>query len=508
MEGERDPAGSGQPMSRRHLLAMIGTATSSAVMYQAMASLGHAAESGYSGPIKLPGDPKGASILILGAGLAGMVAALELRKAGYKVKVLEYQKRAGGRNWSLRGGDSYTELGGARQDCAFDKGLYINPGPWRIPYHHYALLDYCKRLGVKLEPFMQLNFNSYLHGTEAFGGKPQRLRHIMSDYNGYMSELLAKAANEDKLDESVSKEDKELLLQSLRSWGALDKNYAYKAGEIASDFRGYDKEPGGGVDGAPVPSTPIGRSDILHSRLWRGLSLGLQHEFQHTMFQPVGGMDAIGKAFFKEVRDLIEFNAKVTTIHQSHEGVTVTYEDATKGGVVRKAEADWCLCTIPLSVLSQIDINVGTAMQDAINAVPYAGAIKIGLQFKRRFWEEDEAIYGGISFTDLPIQQIAYPSTGYGSAGKAVLLGTYTFGAYAYEFTSLPPAERIAKALAWGAEIHPQYRDEFENGMAVCWSRAPGALGCFGYWSDAARRDHYRNLCALDWRSSAPPRAM
>src|SRR5258708_3689646 len=133
MDGGRDPV-----MSRRRLLAMIGTATSSTVMYQAMASLGHAADSGYAGPIKLEGDPKGASILILGAGLAGMAAALELRKAGYKVKVLEYQKRAGGRNWSLRGGDSYTELGGARQDCAFDKGLYINPGPWRIPYHHHA----------------------------------------------------------------------------------------------------------------------------------------------------------------------------------------------------------------------------------------------------------------------------------------------------------------------------------------------------------------------------------
>ena len=500
MEGERDPAGSGQPMSRRHLLAMIGTATSSAVMYQAMASLGHAAESGYSGPIKLPGDPKGASILILGAGLAGMVAALELRKAGYKVKVLEYQKRAGGRNWSLRGGDSYTELGGARQDCAFDKGLYINPGPWRIPYHHYALLDYCKRLGVKLEPFMQLNFNSYLHGTEAFGGKPQRLRHIMSDYNGYMSELLAKAANEDKLDESVSKEDKELLLQSLRSWGALDKNYAYKAGEIASDFRGYDKEPGGGVDGAPVPSTPIGRSDILHSRLWRGLSLGLQHEFQHTMFQPVGGMDAIGKAFFKEVRDLIEFNAKVTTIHQSHEGVTVTYEDATKGGVVRKAEADWCLCTIPLSVLSQIDINVGTPMQDAINAVPYAGSIKIGLQFKRRFWEEDEAIYGGISFTDLPIAQISYPSTDYLSSGKGVLLGAYSFGVAGTEFTAMTPAQRIALAVECGAKIHPQYKAEFENGISVGWHRVPWTLGCFGLWSGATRKAHYQNLCAIDGR--------
>ena len=67
-------------MSRRRLLAAIGKAAGGAAMYQAMASLGHAAESGYSGPIKLPGDPKGASILILGAGLAGMVAALELRQ--------------------------------------------------------------------------------------------------------------------------------------------------------------------------------------------------------------------------------------------------------------------------------------------------------------------------------------------------------------------------------------------------------------------------------------------
>src|SRR5690242_4592435 len=107
-------------LSRRRLLRMIGEGTSSAVMYQAMTSLGHAADSSYKGPVELSGDAKGASVLVLGAGLAGMVAALELRKAGYTVKVLEYQKRAGGRNWSLRGGDSYTELGGARQDCAFE----------------------------------------------------------------------------------------------------------------------------------------------------------------------------------------------------------------------------------------------------------------------------------------------------------------------------------------------------------------------------------------------------
>ena len=42
-------------------------------------------------------------------------------------------------------------------------------------------------------------------------------------------------------------------------------------------------------------------------------------------------------------------------------------------------------------------------MAAAIAAVPYAAAIKVGLQFKRRFWEEDDRIYGGISYTDLPI---------------------------------------------------------------------------------------------------------
>jgi monoamine oxidase len=117
------------PMSRRALLNMIGTAAGGAAMYQAMASLGHAAESPYGGPIRLDGAPKGASVLILGAGLAGLVAAYELHKAGYKVQVLEYHQRAGGRNWTLRGGDIYTELGGTSQKCEFDRGHYINPGP-------------------------------------------------------------------------------------------------------------------------------------------------------------------------------------------------------------------------------------------------------------------------------------------------------------------------------------------------------------------------------------------
>ena len=97
--------------SRRALLTRIGAGAGGAALYRMMTSLGFAAESTYRGPIRLDGDPKGASVLVLGAGLAGMTAAYELRRAGYRVEVLEYNARPGGRNWTVRGGDVYTELG-------------------------------------------------------------------------------------------------------------------------------------------------------------------------------------------------------------------------------------------------------------------------------------------------------------------------------------------------------------------------------------------------------------
>src|ERR1700722_19746710 len=156
------------PMSRRSLFKMIGMAAGSAAMYQAMTDLGFAGESGYSGPVNLQGDPKGASVLVLGAGLAGLTAALELSRAGYKVQDLEYQDKAGGRDISIRSGDTVKELGSVIHHCQFDEGFYVKPGPMRIPYHHIALLDYCKQLNVPLEPFSIINYNAMIHNSKAF----------------------------------------------------------------------------------------------------------------------------------------------------------------------------------------------------------------------------------------------------------------------------------------------------------------------------------------------------
>ncbi len=486
-------------MSRRNLLAMVGFAAGASAMYSAMAGMGYAGTSDYKGPVKLEGDVKGTSVLILGAGLAGMTAAYELRNAGYKVQVLEYREKAGGRCWTLRGGDVYTELGGFKQEVKFAEGNYLNPGPWRIPSDHYAVLDYCKRFGVKLEPFIQQNYNAYLHSTEAFGGEPQRFKTIQADYRGQISELLAKAVHQDKLDELVTDADAELLVASLKRYGVLNDNLEYVKSDATSGYRGWEKEPSGGVGAAPVASEIISLKDILQGRLWQDLITGESIDHQAAIFQPIGGMDMIAQGFEKEVKDLITYNAKVIKIRGGDDGVEATYVDSNGGTEEKTVKADYCICTIPFSVLGQIDHNFGSDMTAAIDDVSYASSVKVGLEFKRRFWEQDEHIYGGISYTNTPITLISYPSTNFFSDGPGVLLAAYSWGAASYQFNAVPAEERIEKALEFGSLIHKQYREEYSNGVAVAWHRVPWTLGCYGEWRDMDA--HYDNACKMDQRT-------
>ena len=115
----------------------------------------------------------------------------------------------------------------------------------------------------------------------------------------------------------------------------------------------------------------------------------------------------------------------------------VGYVDAN--GQMKRVDADYCVSSIPLPVLSGLPKDLSQPVQAAIAASMYDGAGKIGLQFKRRFWEEDDAIYGGRSWTDQEIGQIIYPSHGFRSR-KGMLVGYFLdFGRTMRE---RPPAER------------------------------------------------------------------
>lgn len=141
-----------------------------------------------------------------------------------------------------------------------------------------------------------------------------------------------------------------------------------------------------------------------------------------------------------------------------------------------------------------------TERGDRWRILPSAGAGFYRLQFSRRFWEEDDRIFGGVTRTNVPtIGSIAYPS--YGFLGpKGVLQGYYNFGKEAIEVSNLSPQARIDLALEFGSKIHPQYRDTFETGFSVAWHRVPYSLGGWPAYNSRTREQYYPRLLEPDGR--------
>ena len=438
----------------------------------------------------LTGDGKGKRVTILGAGLAGMAAAYELGKLGYQCTILEARNRTGGRCWSVRKGATHAETSQPQQTAAFDDGLYFNAGPSRIPHHHQLTMHYCRELGVPLEIYNNVNESTYYYseGTGKLSGKKVRAREIHNDVRGYMTELLAKAIDQGKLDTAMSAEDTAKVIEYLRAEGGLDVDKLYKA----SARRGYKEAPGAGAK-AGVVDNPHALSDIIQSGLLDPDFYNVAeytYELQMTLFQAVGGMDNIAKAFEKKVASAIQMGAEVTKITNTEKGVRINYK---KGGEQKEIESDFCICTLPLPVLSNIDHNFSSDVSRAIDYIPYISTGKIGLQFKRRFWEEDENIFGGITHTNNDLTQIFYPSNDY-LGKKGVLIGYYNFNDKAKKVGALSIKEREQLALQKGSLIHPQYKDEFESSFSVSWHLTPYNLGGWAVYTTESRKTLYNAI--------------
>src|SRR5207249_4032225 len=126
------------------------------------------------------------------------------------------------------------------------------------------------------------------------------------------------------------------------------------------------------------------------------------------MFEPVGGMDRIPHALADAIRGRIRYGTEVRQITTSPEGVEVTVTP-DGGKTATQISADFCICTIPPMVLSKVPNNFPKQIQRDIATFQPMPTGKIGLQFKRRFWEEDDRIFGGITDTNTEIGTIWYP---------------------------------------------------------------------------------------------------
>ena len=481
------------PLSRRSLIHLVGKAGGVAAAYHTMAAMGLlAVPSAYAGPPALP-PGRGRRVVIVGAGIAGMVLVYELRKAGFRPLVLEARTRPGGRNWSLRGGDTVTETG-STQHVAWnrDEHLYFNPGPARLPYHHEGILSYCRLLNVQLEVMCNDNRGALMQDDHAFDGAPQLNRRVVNDVRGAVAELAAKAVDKDLLTQLVSAEDKDRLCALLRSFGALDADLVYRGSARA----GWAEPPNATEPG--TPHQPLDIRQILASDFWQGpMQFGEASTQAATMMQPVGGMGRIGQAFGRALAGVITYNAVVTRLVRTEAGARVTWKHAGTGAEHR-IDASCVVVTIPFPALAGVEADFAPATSAAMAAVAYVPAGKVAFQASRRFWELDQQIYGGISWTSRDATQVWYPTAGLQRA-KGILVGAYIWSEdLGNAFAAKPPAQRLSDTLNDVAHLHPQAARYLGQGVSVAWKNVPYTRGAWAEWSSTARATQFPVLLKGD----------
>jgi monoamine oxidase len=90
-------------------------------------------------PGQLIGSQSSKEVIIVGAGMSGLVAGYELTRAGHDVIILEARNRVGGRVLTLRE--------------PFSDGHFAEAGAARIPPDHDLTLGYADHFGLTLVPF-------------------------------------------------------------------------------------------------------------------------------------------------------------------------------------------------------------------------------------------------------------------------------------------------------------------------------------------------------------------
>jgi monoamine oxidase len=473
-------------LTRRDFLERLGAVGGYSAVYLGMEAMGllHATPASAETFALPPGSGHGRKVVILGAGIAGLVSAYELKRAGWDVTVLEARDRIGGRVWSIRGGDRIVQTGRPDQVCTFSRGLYLNAGAARLPSRHRTILGYAKTLGVPVEVMV----NGSRSTKWDFGGRVLTARQAINDVRGRFSELLAKAIDRGALDRELQGGEKEAMRQFIAFYGSLAEN-----GDYRPDGRtGYRIEPGGYTQvGEPLP--PLGLAELMSSR---GIALPLVFEEffdQETpMLQPVGGMDRIAHALYERVRPAVRLNSPITAIRRTGAGVRIEH-----GPGAQAVLADHCICALPLTTLQRIPSDFSPAKRAAIAGVPYLPSVKVGFE-SPRFWEE-EGIYGGIGWTDMPNENVLYPSGRFNSP-RGVLVGAYCAGwtgDHLGPFNAMSHEERFRVTRASIERMHPGRSELLEKPVTVAWGATQWSEGVGPMhpdFTDTARGPRYAEL--------------
>jgi monoamine oxidase len=396
-------------------------------------------------------------VVIIGAGLAGLVAGFELKRQGHEPIILEAQNRVGGRIYTLR---------------SFAPGLYAEAGGMRIPRAHDLTLAYCELFDLELRPFVMGNPKGIVHiggvrmTAEEAARDPDRLPFELAEHEKGRSP-------QELWDEAIA--DLRAMVESDgdAAWEQIVRDYDRYSLYDFLRLRGFSE---GAIEYYAV-------MNFLEADMHNAVVEILREELGQAyvdMQEIVGGMDRLPEAFYRELEREVRLGTEVFAIDQDADSVSVQYK--TEAGRFT-ATGDYAICTVPFSVLRSIEVlkPFSREKQRAIRQLNYHASTKVLFQVRHRFWEA-EGITGGATVTDLPIRRMNYPTPD-PTTERGILLASYTWGQDALQWGAMDPETRLEEALDDVSRIHPQIRDEFEVGASHAWYGDRWARGAFAMFA-------------------------
>lgn len=415
-------------------------------------------------------------IIVVGAGLAGLAAAYELVRVGHEVLVLEAQERVGGRIQTLR--------------APFSDGLYAEAGGMRFPSSHDLTMAYVRKFGLRTAAFTMGNPECYVY----MNGQRLRQREFASnpsvlgfEVNAHERGLLPSQLWEQALQPIQDR----LANEGEAAWrGIIADHDEHSLREFLQQCHWSE----GAIEMFGLFSGYSGRMNASFIDIIRPEIGGAFQE----LVEIEGGADLLPRAFLPTLNRHIRFGARMVGIEQSPDSATVHFR--TLAGR-ESVSGDYVILTTPLPVLRHIEVVTpfSRMKQMAIRDVHYDASTKVLLQCRRRFWEEDDGIFGGGSVTDLAIRNLYYPDH-HRETGRGVLLASYTWGEDAQRWDVLEPRDRIEQAIEDVSRIHPQIIAEFEVGASKSWHDDPFAGGAFALFDPGQFSRLYEALCAPEGR--------
>ncbi len=413
----------------------------------------------------------GCRVIVVGAGLAGLAAALRLKEAGCEVSILEARERPGGRVYTLRE--------------PFADGLYAEAGAARIQDTHEYTLRYARQLSLTLDPFWPAEGNTVmsLAGRRIVTphGAPVDLDHVPLDFSPEERKLGLRGGLLKYLFTHMG----ELGDPTQASWPSKDlARFEVSIAEFcrrngASDA--FVRMVAFGHD--------LGRMSALH--FMRDVVLGAN---TRLWFKIRGGNDRLPAALAETLSSDIRYGAPVARLQQDDGSVRATY---LRNGTPVTLSGDYIVCAIPAAVMHRVEVSpeLPPAKAAALRELGSLPMARVYLQTQRRFWLDRGET--GWAATDDPMDIWDYTRD---QPGRRGILGAYLSGRIAETVTTLTPRGRERFVLERMERAHPGVTAHFELGTSHSWIEDPWARGAAAEFRPGQMSRYYAALRAPEGR--------